>query len=70
MIETQNLSLATGEKLIIESIQETPSVVFVDTAGVKTNAWNKIKFGSKFWKLHLVLTRLTLVQFQVRQNAT
>jgi hypothetical protein len=49
-IETKNLTLLDGEKLLIDTNPDAPSVQMV-TGGVTTDAWNKIKYGSKFWML-------------------
>ena len=50
-IETHDLTLLTGEKLLIDTNPDAPSVVHVTAAGVETDAWNKIEFVSTFWQL-------------------
>lgn len=50
-LETKNLSLAVGEKLLINTNPDSPSVQIDDGAGNLTDAWNKLEEGSKFWLL-------------------
>lgn len=51
VIRTKNLELAEGEKLLIDTNPDAPSVMIADSDGMITNAWNHLKFGSVFWAL-------------------
>lgn len=50
-IETQDLNLLSGQRLLIDTNPDAPNIQIDDGAGTVSKAWNKIKKGSEFWEL-------------------
>ncbi|MEX1376493.1 MAG: phage tail domain-containing protein [Eubacteriales bacterium] len=44
-------TITQGQRIIVDTNPDAPSIVFVDTDGTTQDAWNSLVFGSKFFQM-------------------